>query len=255
MVIDEWIRDVISGTKDPQKRRLGKLLEKAREGDTIVACEVSRLGRSLYMVMDILKGLLEKGVAVLTIKDGYSLDHSLQSKVLAFAFGLAAEIERDMISKRTKAALARKREKGVIFGRPFGTYRGKLLKYDTEIRKYAEMGIPGADIARLLDVQSDLVYIYCEEYNITLTSQALNSGNRGKGKKSKILDENRDNIKRDVESLMTKEAVAQKYGVSVAVLNFWLRKPPNHYVRDAMIEANNNARAVNNADCGKRITQ
>jgi DNA invertase Pin-like site-specific DNA recombinase len=153
--VDEWIHDVISGTKEPKKRRLGPLLAKVVEGDTIIACEVSRFGRSLYMVMDILKGLLEKGVAVLTIKDGYTLDDSLQSKVLAFAFGLAAEIERDMISKRTKAALARKRLEGVILGRPKGTKTGSIVLKgrEDEIRKYLlEDGHSKREAARLMGV-------------------------------------------------------------------------------------------------------
>ena len=109
VAIDDWIiDDGISGTKEPEKRLLGKLMKKLKPGDVIITSELSRLGRKLFMIMRILEFCMQHEVKVYTVKDGYELGDNIQSKVLAFAFGIAAEIERDMISQRSKEALARK---------------------------------------------------------------------------------------------------------------------------------------------------
>lgn len=115
--IDEWIADEgISGAKEPDDRMLGKLLKKIKEDDVIIASELSRLGRKLFMVMRILEHCMKVGAKVYTVKDGYELGDNIQSKVLAFAFGLAAEIEREMIQMRTKEGLANKKLQGVLLG-------------------------------------------------------------------------------------------------------------------------------------------
>ncbi len=118
--IDGWIEETISGTKAFNKRELGKLLKKVQKGDLIICAELSRLGRSLFMIMEILGICMNKECRVWTIKDNYRLGDDIHSKVLAFAFGLSAEIERNLISQRTKEALARKRSEGVVLGRPKG---------------------------------------------------------------------------------------------------------------------------------------
>ena len=120
MKIDGWIEETISGTKAYNKRELGKLLNKVQKDDLIICAELSRLGRNLFMIMEILNICMGKECRVWTIKDNYRLGEDIQSKVLAFAFGLSAEIERNLISQRTKEALARKRTEGVILGRPKG---------------------------------------------------------------------------------------------------------------------------------------
>ncbi len=118
--IDGWIEETISGTKSYNKRELGKLLRKIQRDDLIICAELSRLGRNLFMIMEILNICMTKECRVWTIKDGYRLGEDIQSKVLAFAFGLSAEIERNLISQRTKEALARKRSEGVKLGHPRG---------------------------------------------------------------------------------------------------------------------------------------
>ena len=118
--VDGWIEETISGTKNYSKRRLGALLKKVTKGDMIICSELSRLGRSLFMIMDILNICMTKECQVWTIKDNYRLGDDISSKVLAFAFGLSAEIERNLISQRTREALARKKAEGVVLGRPKG---------------------------------------------------------------------------------------------------------------------------------------
>jgi DNA invertase Pin-like site-specific DNA recombinase len=119
--INGWIEETISGTKAYNKRELGHLLKIVTKDDLIICAELSRLGRNLFMIMDILNICMTKECRVWTIKDNYRLGDDIQSKVLAFAFGLSAEIERTMISQRTKEALARKKNEGIILGRPKGS--------------------------------------------------------------------------------------------------------------------------------------
>lgn len=118
--VDDWIEETISGTKDYDKRRLGRLLKRVGKDDIIICSELSRLGRNLFMIMEILNICMTKECRVWTIKDNYRLGEDIQSKVLAFAFGLSAEIERNLISQRTREALARRKAEGVVLGRPKG---------------------------------------------------------------------------------------------------------------------------------------
>ena len=129
LAIDSWIEETISGSIEPDKRNLGKLLKNIKKNDLVICSELSRLGRNLFMIMSILNLLMKKGARVWTIKDNYRLGDDIQSKVLAFAFGLSAEIERNLISQRTKEALGRLKNEGVKLGRPKGT-PGKKSKLD-----------------------------------------------------------------------------------------------------------------------------
>jgi DNA invertase Pin-like site-specific DNA recombinase len=128
--IDGWIEETISGTKAYNKRELGKLLNKVQKDDLIICAELSRLGRNLFMIMEILNICMSKECRVWTIKDNYKLGEDIQSKVLAFAFGLSAEIERNLISQRTKEALARKKIEGII-----NTFTDYIAQIDLEIKE------------------------------------------------------------------------------------------------------------------------
>ncbi len=131
IVIDGWIEETISGTKAYNKRELGKLLKRVQKDDLIICAELSRLGRNLFMIMEILNICMTKECRVWTIKDNYRLGDDIQSKVLAFAFGLSAEIERNLISQRTKEALARLKAEGKKLGRGLGA-RNKHLNVKCE---------------------------------------------------------------------------------------------------------------------------
>lgn len=137
-----WTSETISGIKVPEKRKLGELLSKVQEGDTIIITELSRLGRSLTMILNVLQNLLDKGVKVIAIKEGYELGDNIQSKVLAFAFGLSAELERTLLSERTKLGLERARKKGKRIGRQPGEkpHHFKLTPYRAKIRRYLKEG-------------------------------------------------------------------------------------------------------------------
>lgn len=164
--IGGWIEETISGTKNYDKRALGKLLNKASSDDVIVCSELSRLGRNLFMIMEILNVCMNKGCKVWTIKDHYRLGDDIESKVLAFAFGLSAEIERNLISQRTKEALARKKADGVVLGRPKGSKSShvKLSGKEQTIKDLREQGVTISEIARIFKVNRATVSLFIKEH-------------------------------------------------------------------------------------------
>ena len=159
IVLDSWIEETVSGTIRPENRALGKLLDSIQKDDLIICSELSRLGRSLFMIMSILNKLMEKGARVWTIKDGYRLGDDIQSKVLAFAFGLSAEIERNLISQRTKEALERKKAEGQKLGRPKGstTETSKLDGAEIGATIMLMQGISVNQMAKLYGVHRNTV--------------------------------------------------------------------------------------------------
>ncbi|MDR7925102.1 master DNA invertase Mpi family serine-type recombinase [Latilactobacillus sakei subsp. sakei] len=155
IVIEKWVSETISGTKKLNERKFGLLMKKLKKGDMVVVSEISRLGRNLMQIMGILNECMEKEAMVVTVKEGYELGNNINSKVLAFAFGLSAEIERNLISQRTKEALARKKSEGVVLGRPKGASRYKSLKLYPKREAIIEMISEGRSysfIARTLRV-------------------------------------------------------------------------------------------------------
>ena len=158
--INKYIEETISGGKAVNKRKLGKLLRLLKNGDILIATEISRLGRSLYMIMDILNLCMEKGVLILTIKDNFHLGDDIESKVLAFAFSLSAEIERKLISQRTKEALERIKKGGKKLGRPIGS-KNKNKKIDNKldlINKLLDKGLSIYQIAKKCRVHPNTLY-------------------------------------------------------------------------------------------------
>lgn len=154
IVISSWFEETISGCKDYESRKLGKLLAKMKSGDIMICTELSRLGRSLFMIMSILNLCMKQNIRVWTIKDNYRLGSDISSKVLAFAFGLSAEIERNLISQRTKEALARKKAEGMKLGRPMGSRnkKTKLTGKESIVQAWLNDGKSLSFIAKKLKV-------------------------------------------------------------------------------------------------------
>lgn len=160
--IDKYISEEVSGTKNYNDRSLGKLLKKCQKGDILICSEISRLGRSLFMIMDVLSICLNKGTMVWTIKEQYRLGDDLSSKVLAFAFALSSEIERKLISDRTKEGLKRVRMQGKKLGRPAGS-KNKHYKLDNKkdiILKEIHNGTKRKTIAKKLNVHPNTLLLF-----------------------------------------------------------------------------------------------
>ena len=122
----EFVQEKISGKVSWKQRKIGPLLEELGKGDTILLSEFSRLGRSMLECMEIISLALQKGIRIYTVKGNWQLDNSIQSKVMAMVFSMAAEIERDLISKRTREALQFRKLSGIKLGRPKGPGKSKL---------------------------------------------------------------------------------------------------------------------------------
>ncbi len=172
IAINNWFEETISGTTDFNRRKLGKLLKKLTKNDIVIASEISRLGRNLLQVMTILHYCLSAGAQVWTIKDNYRLGSDIQSKVLAFAFGLSAEIERNLISQRTREALLRLKSEGKKLGRPLGCSNKnlKLKGLENKICKMLADNVSKTDIARTLKVdRTTLIRFLRRPENAVLT--------------------------------------------------------------------------------------
>ncbi len=178
IVINDWIEETISGTKNYTKRELGNLLKKVHKDDIIICSELSRLGRNLFMIMEILNICMTKECRVWTIKDNYRLGDDIQSKVLAFAFGLSAEIERNLISQRTKEALARLKSEGRQIGRGSGRRNNHLnskcvAKHEYIVKQLAnDISIP--QIAKKIKVARGTLYRYLAYTKIRLPTKSIN---------------------------------------------------------------------------------
>lgn len=178
LLIDGWIEETISGTKSYDKRELGRLLKRVEKDDLIICAELSRLGRNLFMIMEILNICMNKECKVWTIKDNYRLGEDIQSKVLAFAFGLSAEIERNLISQRTKEALARLKADGKHIGRSEGVRNVCLNKICSKnhnlILKELERGTSIPCIANKIKVARGTLYRYLAYTGIRQPKKSTN---------------------------------------------------------------------------------
>lgn len=136
--IEKYYIDKVSGITEINHRNLGKLLKRIKSGDVIIIAEISRLGRKLLMIMEIIKQILEKGVSLYSVKENFELKDDIQSKCLIFSFGISAEIERNLISQRTKEALAYRKAIGIKLGRPLGskTKNSRILSLREKIIKH-----------------------------------------------------------------------------------------------------------------------
>lgn len=157
ITVNRWVTEIVSGKKNKKERKLASVLKKLKEGDTLIVTELSRLSRTLTDIMAIMGQCLEKKITLYSTKDGYAFDNSINSKVLCFAFGLVAEIERNLISMRTREALALRKAEGVILGRRKGSFTKLKILIDNrqEVIGMLQSGKTIASICRHYDVSRD----------------------------------------------------------------------------------------------------
>ncbi|MDE6483401.1 MAG: recombinase family protein [Rikenellaceae bacterium] len=157
LVVNRWVTEVASGRKSERDRKLGALLRTLGKDDTLIVTEISRLSRTLTDIMAIMGKCLERGINLYTTKEGYSFDNTINSKVLCFAFGLVAEIERNLISMRTREALALRRAEGVVLGRRHGSYTKTniLIENRHAVIAMLNRGRSVNDICRHFDLSRD----------------------------------------------------------------------------------------------------
>lgn len=143
-----WVEEKVSGTKDWRTRKLGEIIEDLQDGDTLIVSELSRLGRSLLQILEILDHCRKKSIKIYAVKGGWTLDNTMQSKILSMFLGMASEIERDLISSRTKEALRARKAAGVKLGRPKGSGSSKLDPFREEIEAMLKCGTKQNYIAK-----------------------------------------------------------------------------------------------------------
>ena len=162
MEIDQWIIETASGKLAPRKRKLGRVLSRMKKGDTLIVSEISRLSRSLTEIMTIMGQCLEKEISIYTTKERYTFDNSINSKVLCFAFGLVAEIERNLRSMRTKEALAVKKAEGVRLGRrPGSNVKIKFIEQnEARIARMLDSGMSITQMCRKIGISRHTWYKY-----------------------------------------------------------------------------------------------
>ena len=154
--VDRWVVEVASGSVNRHERKLGRLLNTMHAGDTLIVTEISRLSRTLTEIMSIMGRCLDKGILLYTTKEGYTFDNTINSKVLCFAFGLVAEIERNLISMRTKEALAMRKAEGMKLGRRTGYTKTNILRsHRAEVVSMLENGDSIAAICRHFGVSRE----------------------------------------------------------------------------------------------------
>ena len=164
--IHQWVTEVVSGKRNGKERKLGTLLQQLKQGDTLIVTELSRLSRTLTEIMTIMGHCLAKNITLYSTKDNYAFDNSINSKVLCFAFGLVAEIERNLISMRTKEALALKRAEGIKLGRRKG-YTPKLdilIENRLQIIHMLHQGVSITRVCQTYQVSRDTFNAFRQRY-------------------------------------------------------------------------------------------
>ncbi len=157
LTIHRWVTEVISGHANVKERKLNSLIRRLHEGDVLIVTELSRLSRTLTEIMAIMGSCLKRKITIYSTKDGYAFDDTINSKVLCFAFGLVAEIERNLISMRTKEALALRRAEGKVLGRRKGSYTKLQILIDNraKIMKSLKRGASIISLCREYGVSRD----------------------------------------------------------------------------------------------------
>lgn len=168
--VTDWTEETISSRVPLRKRKIFQVIDSMREGDTLIVSELSRMARALFELMELLQKAMLRGIKILSIKEGYELGDNITSKVMAFAFGLSAEIERKLISERTISGLQRAKANGKILGRPKGQKsvpeHRKLHSHKSEIVKLLSQDIAVSAIGRIVSAHRLTVAAYIEEFKL-----------------------------------------------------------------------------------------
>lgn len=146
--VDDFIEMTISSKKTSKERRIDEMLSVLDDADTLIVTELSRLGRSTAEVIGLVNELIKKKVRVIAIKQNLDMkQHDMTSKVMITLFSLFAELERDLISLRTKEALANKKAQGIQLGKPKGTIQKS--KFDQDVNKIKELLVLGLSVRKI----------------------------------------------------------------------------------------------------------
>lgn len=162
----EFVEEKISGTVSWHKRKIAGIIEQAQAGDNVIVAELSRLGRSMLEVMEILSIATQRGINIYAVKGNWQLDGTLQSKIVAMAFSIAAEIERDLISKRTSEALRARKAQGLPLGRPRGIGKSKLDEFAPEIKALLANGATKRFVAQRYNVSESTLHGWLKKHQI-----------------------------------------------------------------------------------------
>ena len=162
----EFIEEKVSGKVSWKERKIKGIIDELGDGDRLIVPELSRLGRSMLEIMEMLSIARDKGIYIYAVKGGWELNGTIQSKVMAMAFSIASEIERDLISKRTKEALKARKAAGVILGRPKGPGKSKLDKHRDEIIALLKNGSTKAFVARKYSTTKPNLYNWLKKNKI-----------------------------------------------------------------------------------------
>ena len=162
----EFIEEQISGKVSWRNRKIFAIINEAKKDDVIIVSELSRLGRSMLEIMEILSIATQKQLKIYSVKGDWHLDGSIQSKVMAMVFSMASEIERDLISSRTKEALRFKKENGIKLGRPKGPGKSKLDKFKPEIEALLSNGSTQKFIANRYNTTEANLYNWMKRHNL-----------------------------------------------------------------------------------------
>lgn len=163
----EFFEEKVSGKIPWRNRKIAEILEIADKGDNVVISELSRLGRSMLEIMEILAVASQKGINIYAIKGNWELNNTIQSKLIAMCFSMASEIERDLISKRITEALQAKKAQGLKLGRPRGVGRSKLDKYRIEIELLLKNGSSQRFISARYGCTEGNLYHWMKQHNIS----------------------------------------------------------------------------------------
>jgi DNA invertase Pin-like site-specific DNA recombinase len=162
----DFVEEKVSGAKPWKQRKIKEVIDSLGEGDRLIVPELSRLGRSMLEIMEIMAVAKDKGIAIYDVKNGWELNNSIQSKVMAMIFSIAAEIEKDLIRKRTVEGLKAARAKGKLLGRPKGPGKSKLDKYREEIVALLKTGSTQVYIAKRYSTSQPNLYNWLRKHNL-----------------------------------------------------------------------------------------